>query len=238
MNSKNKYSLLQSILLALFTGVYITSNVIAGKMLQINWPFTAVMTSAIVVFPITYILSDLFSEVYGYKFSRIACYTAFGCMLVAVGVFKICLEVPHPEWWNAKSAFETVLGSTFRATAVSLIGFVVGNFVNDRIFRFIKLRRMRKLSGSEISSRDDTFETASKIKGSHGGFAFRAITSSIVGQTVDSCIFSFGLFLGVMSVKDIAVGIAVYVTFKVLYELVTIPFTCWLVKKVATVEAD
>ena len=70
-----KISKLQLVLTVLFVVCLLVSNIITGK--QVQLPFNIVMTGAVFLFPITYILSDLFSEVYGYKWSRFTCYLGF-----------------------------------------------------------------------------------------------------------------------------------------------------------------
>ena len=78
MNKKN-ISLLQCVLTVLFVSCLLISNVITAK--QVLLPFNITMTGAVFIFPITYILSDLFSEVYGYKWSRFTCYLALAMNL-------------------------------------------------------------------------------------------------------------------------------------------------------------
>ena len=63
----HKTSQLQAILTAVFVGALLISNIIAAKQFQL--PFGITMTGAVLIFPITYILSDLFSEVFGYRWS-------------------------------------------------------------------------------------------------------------------------------------------------------------------------
>lgn len=76
---KYKASFLQVCLTILFVSAMLISNVITSK--QIQFPFGITMTGAIVIFPVTYILSDVFSEVYGYRWSRVTCYFAFSMNL-------------------------------------------------------------------------------------------------------------------------------------------------------------
>lgn len=75
IKNTKKISKLQLILTVFFVCSLLISNVITSK--QVLLPFGITMTGAVFIFPITYILSDLFSEVYGYKWSRFTCYLAF-----------------------------------------------------------------------------------------------------------------------------------------------------------------
>ena len=135
MNKKN-ISVLQCVLTVLFVSCLLISNVITAK--QVLLPFNITMTGAVFIFPITYILSDLFSEVYGYKWSRFTCYLAFAMNLLMVIVFSAVIVSPAPNYWTNQEAFQTVLGSTPRVLFASLLAFLVGDYANDKIFSIMK----------------------------------------------------------------------------------------------------
>ena len=210
---KKNISLLQLILTVIFVVSLLVSNVITSK--QVLLPFNITMTGAVFIFPITYILSDLFSEVYGYKWSRITCYLAFAMNLFMVIAFELVIKSPAPSYWMNQEAFQTVLGSTPRVLAASLIAFVIGDFVNDKIFD-----KMKKKHENEIK-----------------GFGWRAIISSFFGELVDSLIFLPLAFIGLMPIKTLAIMTVCQVLIKTGYEVVILPITQLVVKKVSAVEA-
>ena len=208
-------SALQIILTVLFVGVLMISNIISARLFNF---FGFGMTCAVIVFPVTYILSDLFSEVYGYKWSRFTCYLAFTINLLAVGIFYLasCLPAVIPA---QAEAFKSVLLGTFACTMASFIAFVVGDFVNDKIFA--------KMKKNHEGLRN------------HKGFAFRAILSSFAGELVDSCIYlplAFLVFNPIMGVVDVLIMIALQVTIKTIYEVLILPLTTFLTKKVSSYE--
>ena len=129
---KKKVSNLQLILTLTFVVCLLISNIVAAK--QMLLPFGITMTGAVVVFPIVYVLSDVFSEVYGYKWSRITCYFGFIFNLLMVLIFSIVINSPAPDYWTNQEAFATVLGNTPRMLIASLSAFVIGDFINDKIF--------------------------------------------------------------------------------------------------------
>ena len=96
------------------------------------------MTGAVIVFPITYILSDLFSEVYGYEWSRKTCYMAFAMNMLMVVFFEIAIHTPSPSYWTNQEAFQTVLGSTPRVLFASMLAFLFGDWANDKVFAKMK----------------------------------------------------------------------------------------------------
>lgn len=210
-------SVLQVLLTILFVGALLISNIISARLFNF---FGFGMTCAVIVFPITYILSDLFSEVYGYKWSRLTCYLAFTINLLAVGIFYLvsCLPAVIPA---QAEAFNSILLGTFACSMASFIAFVVGDFVNDKVFAKMK----KKHQGLQ----------------NHKGFAFRAILSSFAGELIDSCIYlplAFLVFNPIMGVKDVLIMIILQVSLKTLYEALILPLTTFIVKKVSKYEAN
>ena len=209
---KRLVSELQLVLTLLFVVALVVSNIITSK--QVLLPFNITMTGAVFIFPITYILSDLVSEVYGYRWSRLTCYFGFAANLFAALVFSAVIQSPAPEYWQNQEAFQTVLGSTPRVLVASLLAFVIGDFVNDRIFA--KMKR--------------------KYPDSIKGFGARAIFSSLMGELVDSLVFLPLAFWGLMPVQTLIIMTISQVAIKTGYELVILPFTTLAVKLVTKYE--
>lgn len=209
---KKMVSELQLGLTLLFVVALVVSNIITSK--QVLLPFNITMTGAVFIFPITYILSDLVSEVYGYRWSRLTCYFGFAANLFAALVFSAVIQSPAPSYWQNQEAFQTVLGSTPRVLVASLLAFVIGDFVNDQIFA-----RMKR-----------------KYPDSIKGFGARAIFSSLMGELVDSLVFLPLAFWGLMPVQTLVIMTLSQVVIKTGYELVILPFTTIAVKLVSRYE--
>lgn len=209
---KKMVSELQLGLTLLFVVALVVSNIITSK--QVLLPFNITMTGAVFIFPITYILSDLVSEVYGYRWSRLTCYFGFAANLFAALVFSAVIQSPAPSYWQNQEAFQTVLGSTPRVLVASLLAFVIGDFVNDQIFA-----RMKR-----------------KYPDSIKGFGARAIFSSLMGELVDSLVFLPLAFWGLMPVPTLVIMTLSQVVIKTGYELVILPFTTIAVKLVSRYE--
>lgn len=208
---KKTNSTLKTWLEVLFVTCFLVSNILAAKQMYI--PIIGTMTGAVIVFPITYILSDLFSEVYGYRCSRETCYMAFAMNVVMVLFFALAIVLPPAETWAGQSAFAETLGNTPRILCASLAGFVVGDFVNDRVFR--------KMKGNKVNME---------------GFGARAIASSFVGELCDSCIFIPLAFIGQMPVRTMLVMMVTQVCLKVAYEIIILPVTKIVTAKVLACE--
>lgn len=209
-----KVSVLQLLLTLLFVVSLLISNIITGK--QVLLPFGIVMTGAVFIFPITYILSDVFSEVYGYKWSRFTCYLGFIFNLFMVLIFTFVINTPFPDYWANQEAFQTVLGNTPKILFASLLAYFIGDLINDKVFRKLK----------------------EKHKDTHKGFSTRAIISSLCGEVVDSAIFLPIAFIGTMPVKTLLIMAITQVSIKVLYEIMILPITNIIVRRVSKYEKE
>lgn len=204
-------SKLQCWLTVLSVACLLISNIITSK--QMLLPFDLTITCGIFVFPITYILSDVFSEVYGYKWSRITCYMGFAMNVLMVLIFSLSISTKAPSYWGNQEAFATVLGNTPKVFIASLAAFILGDFVNDIVFKKMK----EKKDGLQ-------------------GFGSRAIISSILGELTDSIIFFPIAFAGEMPFLTLIQAMLVQTTLKVVYEIIILPITKIAVKKVASLE--
>lgn len=207
-----RFSAVQLLLTTLFVVVLVVSNIIASK--QILLPFGLTMPGAVVLFPITYILSDLFSEVYGYKWSRLTNYLGIILNLFVVGVFMLVIFLPSPEHYTLQSEFQAVLGSTPRMLFASMVGLYIGDLLNDVTFKAMK----------------------QKNKNTHKGFKTRAIASSIVGQFGDSLIFVPIAFYGQMPLEVMFLMIVTQPTLKIAYEFMILPLTSYFMRKLSAYE--
>lgn len=219
LNLNEKMSPLFVILVVLNTVAMLISNIIACKVFSIGF---AVLPCAVIIFPITYVLSDLFGEVYGYKWSRLTAWISFLANIFMVIIFQLAIVIPGVDP-SISSAMSSLLGTTPWALASSLIAYMVGDFVNDKIFK-----RMKERSGEKK-------------------FWIRSVLSSFAGELCDSLIYiPLGmlvfpkLFLGIefMSLQQILIAIPLQAIFKTIYEFIILPITIIVVKKTKKYEEN
>lgn len=216
----NKYiSPLQNILTVIFIAALLISNVISSRIFNF---FGFSMTGAIIIFPITYILSDVFSEVYGYQWSRRTCYMAFLTNLIMVFIFAIVDILPagNSDYYKlVASSFKLILNGSFACSIASIIAYVFGDFANDVVFA--KMKEKHK----DITD--------------HKGFGARAILSSFVGEIVDSCVYlplAFLVLNPIMTVKEVGIMICLQVILKTGYEALVLPLTTLVAHKCSEYE--
>ncbi|HHX68362.1 MAG TPA: queuosine precursor transporter [Gallicola sp.] len=207
-----KFSILQMFLTTFFVVILIISNIIANK--QVQLPFGVTMPAAIILFPITYILSDLFSEVYGYKWSRLTNNLGLIMNLFVVMVFMIAISMPAPSHFELQTEFSKVLGTTPRILFASTMGLYIGDLLNDITFEMMKKKHIN----------------------SHKRFKRRAIISSLIGQFGDSLVFIPIAFYGLMPFKVMLNTIIMQPIIKVAYEILILPITNSLVLKLSDYE--
>ena len=170
-------------------------------------PFDLTATATMIIFPITYILSDVFSEVYGYRYSRITSYLAFAANAFVVLMFQLAILLPPSPYWDGQDAFASVLGAAPRVFIASMMAYLVGDFVNDKVFA--------KLKAASVKKNGDALK----------GFGVRALLSSVAGELFDSTVFVTIAFIGNTPWMTMLSIIVVEVTIKVCYEAVILPIT-------------
>lgn len=194
---------------ALFLTSLLVSNIIAGKLIQVAG---VVLPAAVILFPVTYILGDVFTEVYGFRRTRIVIWIGFAANLLMSALFLITIALPYPPFFQNQAAFATVLGMTPRIVAASLAGYWAGEFGNS-----IVLSRLKKTTG-----------------GRH--LWMRTISSTVVGEGLDTVLFIAIAFWNTMPTADLFRMMLAQYLFKVLYEVLFTPVTYFVVGKVKKIE--
>jgi uncharacterized integral membrane protein (TIGR00697 family) len=196
------------IFIALFITCLITANVIAVKIISLG-PF--VLPAAIFIFPLSYILGDVLTEVYGYRLARRVIWLGFLCNLLFVFFIWVGQVLPAASFWEDQEAYKRILGYVPRLLAASFLGYLVGEFANS----FILARMKIMTKGRWLWS--------------------RTIGSTIIGQGFDTSIFIIVAFIGTPSFVPIM--ILYHWLAKTLIEVLATPLTYalvnWLKKKEA-----
>lgn len=186
-----------------FVAVLLISNLVGQKICSIG-PFRAI-SGAQLLFPITYIFGDVFTEVYGYSASRRAIWIGFfaSALLAVMGVIVVALP-PAPDWPD-QAAFAKVFNFVPRMVAASLIAYWAGEFSNAFV-----LAKMKLLT-----------------RGRH--LWTRTISSTAVGQLVDTVVVMTLAFGGSQPASVIGNLILFGYLGKVLYEAAATPLTYMIV---------
>lgn len=193
--------------MAAFVAILICSNLIgAAKLVQFaeveifGWN-AGVFGAGILFFPLSYVLGDVLTEVYGYARARRVVWAGFAAVLFMAFMSWVVVAMPPAPGWTGQAAYEAVFGMTPRIVFASVIAFWAGELANAYV-----MARMKVWSG-----------------GKH--LYQRTIGSTIVGQGVDSLLFYPIAFLGVWTPTQVVTVLATNYLLKVIWEALLTPVT-------------
>ena len=156
------------LVMAAFVAILLLSNIIgASKPSYITlpggseWSFGA----GVLFFPISYIIGDVLTEVYGYAKARRVIWTGFAALLFMAFMAWVVVSLPPADGWPGQESYEFVFGNSWRIVLASMVAFWVGEFANSLVLAKMKVWTDGKMLWA------------------------RTIGSTIVGQGFDSAIF-------------------------------------------------
>ena len=198
MNSNARYSSWFVVVVAVFITSLITANITSVKLIEV-WGL--VLPAGIVIFPVSYIAGDVLTEVYGYARARKVIWLGFLCNLLTVMVIWLGQVIPPASFWDGQTAYERILGYAPRLLVASFLAYLVGEFFNAYVMAKMK-----------IATKGRWLWT-------------RTITSTLVGQGVDSLVFITIAFAGTLPLMALALGVVTQWLVKSAYEAVATPVT-------------
>jgi hypothetical protein len=181
---------------ALFVTCLIAANTIGVKVIALG---EVRLPAAIIVFPLSYIFGDILTEVYGYRWARRIIWLGFISNFIFVLLVYLGQLLPPAPSWGGQQAYETILGYTPRLVAASFCGYLAGEFSNSLIMARLKVK-------------------------TQGRFLWvRTISSTIIGQGLDTALFITIGFIGTSSFSPLM--ILYHWLAKVAIEVVATPLT-------------
>lgn len=200
------------LLAVLFCTCLIVSNLMEIKTIALG-PLQ--LTAGVIVFPISYIISDCIVEIYGFRRARFVIWLGFAMNMLVSLLLQIGIYLPGDSQWHGQEAMEMIFGATPRIFAASFTAFLCGSMVNAYV--------MARMKAGREGTR---------------GFSARAIVSTLWGEGVDSCIFFPVAFAGVLPWSVIISLIITQALLKTLYEIIILPVTLRVVKRLRAIEGS
>jgi uncharacterized integral membrane protein (TIGR00697 family) len=192
------------LVLAAFVTILLLSNVLgAGKVATVTlpgigeWPFGA----GILFFPLSYVIGDVLTEVYGYAHARRCIWAGFAALLFMAFMAFVVVALPPAPDWTGQAAYEQVFGQVPRIVFASMFAFWAGEFANSYVLARMKVWT----AGRHLWS--------------------RTIGSTVVGQGIDSLLFYPLAFYGVWSTDTLLVVLVTQFALKVGWEVLLTPVT-------------
>ncbi len=200
--------------MAAFVAVLLLSNVIgASKRSFIDlpvigeWPFGA----GVLFFPLSYVIGDLLTEVYGYARARRVIWTGFAALAFMAFMAWVVVSLPPARGWPYQQAYEDVFANSWRIVLASMAAFWVGEFANSLVLAKMKLAARGASAGR--------------------GMGLRFVASTFVGQGLDSLIFYPVAFYGLEGwpTEDLFKTVLSQWAIKTGWEIILLPLTIAIV---------
>lgn len=208
-SSRPGYSSWFLLVVALFITCLVTANIIAVKLVDL---FGLTVPAAVIIFPVSYILGDVLTEVYGYREARRVIWLGFLSNLLVILAIVGAQVLPAASFWDGQAAYERILGYAPRILAASFLAYLVGEFANSFVLAKMKIATQGRWLWS------------------------RTIGSTLVGQGLDSLVFITLAFAGTIPAAGLASAVITQWLAKSAYEAVATPLTYLAVKFLKTRE--
>lgn len=177
---------------ALMVTCYLTANVMAVKIIHVFG--ISIFDAGTIVFPVTYMLGEVVTEIWGFRRARKLILLTFGCQITFAFFTWVGLHLPYPaEMADMANAYAMVFSYVPRIMVASLVAFLTGELTNAFLM--------------------------SKIKEHLGGpLWMRTVGSSLVGYSLDTTLFVLIAFGGTVSTAQLGTMIGIQIAVKVLIE--------------------
>lgn len=207
---------LYDFLLGFFVGFLIVSNIVTIKVFELDvFGFKLVFDGGALIFPLTYIFADIFTEVYGYKKTRKIIWTGFIILLIFNVLLYITILLPPEKSWDltiGQENFKKVLGISPQIAIAGIVGYFWGEFTNSFVLAKMKIKSQGKNLWNRI------------------------VLSTVFGQLVDTTLFCTIAFFNVLDFKSMINYIITGYLYKVLVEIIFSPITMIVIAKIKKIE--
>lgn len=191
------------VITALFVTCLITANIIAVKLITV---FGLLLPAGIIIFPVSYIIGDVLTEVYGYGRARRVIWLGFACNALVVAAVWLGQILPPASFWEGQAAYEQILGYSPRLLMASFLAYLAGEFSNAFVMAKMKIATRGRW------------------------LWLRTIASTLVGQGLDSSIFIILAFMNTIPMTALTAVIATQWLVKSAYEAAATPLTYAVVR--------
>lgn len=197
------------VIVGLFCGMYVITNAIAGKMVDIHG---LIFTAGNLTFPICAILTDMLTEIYGFNRTRQAIWTTLVCTILFATITQLAITLPPASFWPNQDSFAAIFATAPRIAFAGCVAWLVGEFLNSYVMSKMKI-----------------FQNAKHI-------SFRFIGSTVVAQLADTLVFALIAFFGTMPIGAFVNMVIIAWVFKVSYEIVVLPLSVPITNKMKRME--
>jgi uncharacterized integral membrane protein (TIGR00697 family) len=124
---------------SLFIGSLVACNLIATKFTEVDLGFkTFTISVGILPYPLTFLVTDILSEIYGKKRASQVVVCGFGVSLMVMGIVQLALAFDALGFGVGDAAFHEVFGQTWRVVGASMVAYLAAQLVDVQLFHFWK----------------------------------------------------------------------------------------------------
>jgi uncharacterized integral membrane protein (TIGR00697 family) len=198
-SSKPKQSLIFEVLVALFITTLIISNILSVRIVKISF---LTFDGGTILFPLAYIISDIITEIYGFKKMRQLIYIGISMLGVMAVCFYIAQYLPaDTQNLVNEQAYLSVLGVAWRIVLASMTALFIGDFINSYVLAYLKIRTKGK------------------------AMWLRVVSSTALGSLIDTTLFTVIAFVGTLSGNELLKISATVYFIKIATEVIISPVT-------------
>jgi uncharacterized integral membrane protein (TIGR00697 family) len=203
------------LIMAAFVAILLLSNIIGASKRSVvelpwigEWPFGA----GVMFFPLSYIIGDVLTEVYGYARARRVIWTGFAALAFMAFMAWVVVSLPPAPGWPHQAAYEAVFANSWRIVIASMVAFCAGEFANSLVVAKMKVADKDKAMGGRR-------------------MGLRFVASTVVGQGLDSLIFYPIAFYGLEGwpTGELMKTVLSQWAIKTGWEIILLPFTVAIV---------
>lgn len=195
----------------IFTGTLVITNLLNTKIIML---FGFSFPAGILTFPITFLIADALTEVYGYRITRQVIWSGFAALIFMAIAVPVAIHLPAAPFWQQQAAFEAILQQVPRIVLASILAYWAGEFCNSYVL------------------------ARSKVRSEGRGMPIRFVTSTIAGQGIDTIVFMSIAFIGVFPAGEMLTLFISSWIFKVVWELIALPISVPFVKWLKSAEGE
>jgi uncharacterized integral membrane protein (TIGR00697 family) len=208
MVNRDRYS---SVITGVFCGTLVSTIILSGKIVEVagvSFP------ASIVLFPLTFLIGDVLTEVYGYAVARRAVWAGLIAETLWIAGYLAAASLPPAPYWGGQEAFVATLGLTPRIAVAGMLAYVVGEFLNAYALARLKVA------------------TAGRA------LPLRMVASTVIGAGADTAIVLAVAFGGVYPSADLVkMGLAVW-ALKVAWEVAALPISLPVISRLKRAEGS
>ncbi|RQD65441.1 MAG: VUT family protein [Desulfonatronovibrio sp. MSAO_Bac4] len=192
------------LLASLFSGSLVIASVISSKIITIGG---VVLPAGILAYCITFVASDVISEVWGKEKAKQVVLGGFAALVVCLGLIHLALAWPGAVFWDNNEAYASVLGAAPRIIIASLIAYLISQNHDVWAFHFWK----RVFNGKHLWIRNNLSTASSQI--------------------IDSAIFITIAFYGIMPILPLIIGQVMVKLIIAFMDTPVVYFVVWLIRR-------